>query len=218
MLGTTGGGIIVGNDVWIGYETVLLSGVMIGDGAVIGTRAVVTRDVPPYSIVGGVPARVIRQRFDDGTVSALFSLRWWDWPRDCISLLYSLGGLNRRYHKHTPKTRFASAKRVFIIMGGTASCLWTVREPARYSVPQGRTDFYYLPMKKYMSKGGSLALIIEYPIDMSKVCRIFERTVNFAHRLQTERCRRRLYLLRHLSANVPQPKPSGTFCSIENAL
>ena len=198
MPGTTGGGIIVGNDLWIGYETVLLSGVMIGDGAVIGTRAVVTRDVPPYSIVGGVPARVIRQRFDDGTVSALFSLR--------------------RYHKHTPKTRFASAKRVFIIMGGTASCLWTVREPARYSVPQGRTDFYYLPMKKYMSKGGSLALIIEYPIDMSKVCRIFERTVNFAHRLQTERCRRRLYLLRHLSANVPQPKPSGTFCSIENAL
>ena len=85
MLGTTGGGIIVGNDVWIGYETVLLSGVMIGDGAVIGTRAEVTRDVPPYSIVGGVPARVIRQRFDDGTVSALFSLRWWDWPRDCIA-------------------------------------------------------------------------------------------------------------------------------------
>ena len=85
MLGTTGGGIIVGNDVWIGYETVLLSGVMIGDGAVIGTRAVVTRDVPPYSIVGGVPARVIRQRFDDGTVSALFSLRWWDWPPQKIA-------------------------------------------------------------------------------------------------------------------------------------
>ena len=59
------GDIIIGNDVWIGYEAVILAGVTIGDGAIIGTRAVVTKDVPPYSIVGGVPAKPIRKRFDD---------------------------------------------------------------------------------------------------------------------------------------------------------
>ena len=67
------------NDVWIGYEAVVLSGVTIGDGAVIGARAVVTRDVPPYTVVGGVPARPIRRRFDDATVERLEALRWWDW-------------------------------------------------------------------------------------------------------------------------------------------
>lgn len=72
------GDIVIGNDVWIGYEAVILSGVHIGDGAVIGTRAVVTKDVPPYTIVGGVPARPIRRRFDEETVEKLLSLRWWD--------------------------------------------------------------------------------------------------------------------------------------------
>lgn len=76
------GDIVVGNDVWIGYEAVLLSGVTIGDGAIIGTRAVVTQDVPPYTIVGGVPAKPIRKRFDDATINALLALRWWDWPRE----------------------------------------------------------------------------------------------------------------------------------------
>ena len=79
------GDIIIGNDVWIGYEAVILSGVTIGDGAVIGTRAVVTRDVPPYTIVGGVPARPIRKRFDDRTIAVLLRLRWWDWPRERIA-------------------------------------------------------------------------------------------------------------------------------------
>lgn len=73
------GDTVVGNDVWIGYEAVVLSGVTIGDGAVIGARAVVTRDVPPYTVVGGVPARAIRRRFDDATVERLEALRWWDW-------------------------------------------------------------------------------------------------------------------------------------------
>lgn len=76
------GDITIGNDVWIGYEAVLLSGVTIGDGAIIGTRAVVTQDVPPYTIVGGVPAKPIRKRFDDATIDALLALRWWDWPRE----------------------------------------------------------------------------------------------------------------------------------------
>jgi len=78
------GDIIVGNDVWIGYEAVILSGVTIGDGAVIGTRAVVTKDIPPYTIVGGVPAKPIRKRFDDTTIAKLLELKWWDWPEERI--------------------------------------------------------------------------------------------------------------------------------------
>ena len=75
---------MIGNDVWIGYEAVILSGVTIGDGAVIGSRAVVTKDVPPYTIVGGVPARPIRRRFDEVTIEKLEALRWWDWEREKI--------------------------------------------------------------------------------------------------------------------------------------
>lgn len=79
------GDIVIGNDVWIGYEAVVLAGVTIGDGAVIGARAVVTEDVAPYTIVGGVPARPIRRRFPEETVSVLLRLRWWDWPKDRIA-------------------------------------------------------------------------------------------------------------------------------------
>lgn len=79
------GDITVGNDVWIGYEAVILAGVTIGDGAIIGARAVVTKDVPPYTIVGGVPAKPIRRRFSDDTISALLTERWWDWPTDKIA-------------------------------------------------------------------------------------------------------------------------------------
>ena len=78
------GDIVIGNDVWIGYEAVIMSGVRIGDGAVIGTRAVVTKDVPPYTIVGGVPAKSIRRRFDDVTIEKLEALRWWDWDYEKI--------------------------------------------------------------------------------------------------------------------------------------
>ncbi len=79
------GDIVVGSDVWIGYEAVILAGVTIGDGAVIGARALVTRDVPPYTIVGGVPARPIRKRFDNAAIEALLALRWWDWPEARIA-------------------------------------------------------------------------------------------------------------------------------------
>ena len=79
------GDIVIGNDVWIGYEAVILAGVTIGDGAIIGTRAVVTKDVPPYTIVGGVPAKPIRKRFPDDTIAALLALRWWDWPEERIA-------------------------------------------------------------------------------------------------------------------------------------
>lgn len=78
------GDIVIGNDVWIGYEAVIMQGVHIGDGAIIGTRAVVTKDIPPYTIVGGVPAKEIRKRFDTGTIEALLQLQWWDWPHEKI--------------------------------------------------------------------------------------------------------------------------------------
>ena len=79
------GDIVVGNDVWIGYEAVILAGLTIGDGAVIGARAVVTKDVPPYTIVGGVPAKPIRRRFSGSVIQRLLSLKWWDWPPQRIA-------------------------------------------------------------------------------------------------------------------------------------
>ena len=79
------GDIVIGNDVWIGYEAVVFAGVTIGDGAIIGTRAVVTKDVPPYTIVGGVPAKPIRKRFSNEIITALLATRWWDWPEEKIA-------------------------------------------------------------------------------------------------------------------------------------
>lgn len=78
------GDIVIGSDVWIGYHAVILSGVHIGDGAIIGAGAVVTKEVPPYTIVGGVPAKRIRSRFDDRTIAQLLELQWWNWPVDKI--------------------------------------------------------------------------------------------------------------------------------------
>lgn len=79
------GDIVVGNDVWIGYEAVILAGVTIGDGAVVGARAVVAKDVPPYTIVGGVPAKPIRKRFPQSTIERLLKAKWWDWPQERIA-------------------------------------------------------------------------------------------------------------------------------------
>lgn len=79
------GDIVIGNDVWIGYEAVILAGVTIGDGAVIGARAVVTKDVPPYTVVGGVPAKEIKKRFSQQTIDGLLRLKWWDWDEDRIA-------------------------------------------------------------------------------------------------------------------------------------
>jgi virginiamycin A acetyltransferase len=73
------GDIVVGNDVWIGYEALFLPGAKIGDGAIIGARAVVSGTIPPYAIAAGNPARVIRMRFDEETVNLLLKLKWWDW-------------------------------------------------------------------------------------------------------------------------------------------
>lgn len=78
------GDIHIGNDVWIGYEAVVMGGVTIGDGAIVAACAVVTKDVPPYTIVGGVPARPIRKRFDDEIIARLLAVRWWEWPLEKI--------------------------------------------------------------------------------------------------------------------------------------
>ena len=73
------GDTIVGNDVWFGHDALVMPGIAIGDGAIVATRAVVTRDVPPYAIVGGNPATVLRYRFDEPTIARLLAVRWWDW-------------------------------------------------------------------------------------------------------------------------------------------
>jgi virginiamycin A acetyltransferase len=79
------GDIVIGNDVWIGYNATILAGVTIGHGAIIAANATVTKDVEPYSIVGGNPAQLIRKRFPDQTIAKLLELAWWDWDLDKIT-------------------------------------------------------------------------------------------------------------------------------------
>ena len=79
------GDIVVGNDVWFGYDTLIKGGVKIGDGAIIATRAVVVKDVPPYAIVAGNPAKIVKMRFDDQTIECLLKLAWWNWDIEKIS-------------------------------------------------------------------------------------------------------------------------------------
>lgn len=79
------GDITIGNDVWIGYNATIMAGVTIGDGAIIATNATVVKDVPPYTIVGGNPARAIKRRFDDETIEKLLELQWWNKPLEWIT-------------------------------------------------------------------------------------------------------------------------------------
>lgn len=80
----------IGNDVWIGHKAVIMPGVKIGDGAVIGSYSVVTKDVAPYTMVGGNPAKEIRQRFSDEQIEKLLQIRWWDWDIEKITRNLSL--------------------------------------------------------------------------------------------------------------------------------
>lgn len=82
--------VVIGHDVWIGSGALILPGVTIGSGAIIAARAVVSRNVPAYAVVAGVPARVMRQRFDDATITALLDCAWWDLPRDAVAALIPL--------------------------------------------------------------------------------------------------------------------------------
>lgn len=86
----TKGNIIIGNDVWVGMDAMILSGVTIGDGAVIGARAMVTKDVEPYAIVAGNPARLIRHRFALEVCSTLQRIAWWNWPIEKIKEAWPL--------------------------------------------------------------------------------------------------------------------------------
>jgi virginiamycin A acetyltransferase len=79
------GDIVIGNDVWIGYNATIMAGVTVGDGAIIATNATVTKDVAPYSIVGGNPAKEIRKRFSEEVIDRLLELRWWDWEMEKIT-------------------------------------------------------------------------------------------------------------------------------------
>lgn len=103
---TTRGDVVLGNDVWVGMGATIMSGVTVGDGAVIAARAHVVRDVPPYAIVGGNPSRVIRHRFEPEDVSRLRELKWWDWPdakiREAIPILSSgdVGALAAFHARH----------------------------------------------------------------------------------------------------------------------
>jgi virginiamycin A acetyltransferase len=79
------GDTVIGNDVWLGYDALLMPGVKVGDGAIVASRSVVVSDVPAYSVVGGNPARVIRQRFPNDSVAELLSIQWWNWPIEKIT-------------------------------------------------------------------------------------------------------------------------------------
>ena len=78
------GDVVVGNDVWIAEGAVILSGVKIGDGAVIGSQSVVSKDVAPYAVVSGNPARLVKMRFDESTIKTLLRIQWWNWPAEKI--------------------------------------------------------------------------------------------------------------------------------------
>lgn len=87
------GDTVVGHDVWIGYDSLVMPGVKIGNGAIVSSRSVVVDDVPPYAIVGGNPARLIRRRFSEAVIDELQAIAWWDWPIARISQhLRAIGG------------------------------------------------------------------------------------------------------------------------------
>ncbi|WP_343251750.1 CatB-related O-acetyltransferase [Mycoplasma amphoriforme] len=89
------GPIVVGNDVWIGHAATIMPGVQIGDGAIIGTNALVTKNVPAYAVVGGNPAKIIKYRFGDDDIKKLLEMKWWDWDFQQIIHAYTTIGLNQ---------------------------------------------------------------------------------------------------------------------------
>ena len=99
------GPVIIGNDVWIGTRAIILSNVRIGDGAVIGAGSVVTRDVPPYAIVAGAPARLLRYRFDEDKIKKLLEIAWWNWDLERIlnNINYFYGGVEKFVDRFSKK-------------------------------------------------------------------------------------------------------------------
>ncbi len=112
------GDIVIGNDVWICYGTMLLSGVTVGDGAVLGAGSVVTQKVPPYAIVAGNPAKVIRYRFPPDVINELLEVAWWNWPIERIQQesKFLLSGSTEEFLR---RARTASAENVAALGCGT---------------------------------------------------------------------------------------------------
>lgn len=100
-------GVTVGNDVWIGHRALIMSSLTIGDGAVVGAGAIVTKDVPPYGVAVGVPARLIRYRFDHDTIEELLKIAWWDWEHDrlleSIDEMHDVRAMLSRNNASTPE-------------------------------------------------------------------------------------------------------------------
>jgi virginiamycin A acetyltransferase len=84
------GDTVIGNDVWIGYDATIMPGIHVGDGAIIAAKSVVTKDVPPYAVVGGNPAKIIKMRLDESTIKKLLDMKWWDWDIEKITKNLSL--------------------------------------------------------------------------------------------------------------------------------
>jgi virginiamycin A acetyltransferase len=99
------GSVIIGNDVWIGLNTTILSGVTIGDGAIVAAGSIVTKNVEPYAIVGGNPAKLIKKRFSDEAISKLLAIKWWEWEidkiKDNLDLILS-DDINLFVNRHFP--------------------------------------------------------------------------------------------------------------------
>ncbi|MCP4606048.1 MAG: Vat family streptogramin A O-acetyltransferase [Proteobacteria bacterium] len=92
----------IGNDIWVGYDATIMPGVKVGNGAVIASKSVVTKDVPPYSVVGGNPAQIIKYRFDERVIDDLMQIAWWDWPAKKITEnLEAIVGSDLSALKHT---------------------------------------------------------------------------------------------------------------------
>lgn len=95
--------VLIGNDVWIGANVVILPGVKVGDGAILAAGAVITKDVEPYTVVGGVPAKIIRKRFDNDMIEMFLKIKWWDWPiekiEENIELFYQPNIFCKRFGK-----------------------------------------------------------------------------------------------------------------------
>ncbi|RCK47086.1 chloramphenicol acetyltransferase [Thalassospira profundimaris] len=95
------GDTVIGNDVWIGSEAIIMPGIKVGDGAIIGTRALVTRDVDPYAIIGGNPAKPMRKRFDERHIAQLLEMQWWHWDENALARampLLTSGDVDGLYH------------------------------------------------------------------------------------------------------------------------
>jgi acetyltransferase-like isoleucine patch superfamily enzyme len=136
------GDVRIGNDVWLARNCTILSGVTIGDGAIVAAAAVVTKDVPPYAIVGGNPARVVKYRFSEQDIASLLRMRWWDWPekhiRNVLPYLVS-NNLETFFGKAADVLRAVAAERITTAEADMDRCRAAVARAER-TLEQARAD------------------------------------------------------------------------------